>query len=48
MRKLHFKHAANLHFGPDVTPSDFLLSGWFKGQLASRLVAEINKFFEIV
>jgi hypothetical protein len=48
MQELHFKRIAYTPFNLDIASSNCFLFGWLKGQLASRLVAEIDQLFEVV
>jgi hypothetical protein len=48
MEELRPKRVAHPPFSHEITPSDFFLFGWLKGELSSRPDSEINGLFEIV
>jgi hypothetical protein len=46
MEELRLKRVAHPPFSSDIAPLDFFFFGWFKGELSSRSVSEINGFLK--
>jgi hypothetical protein len=48
IKELRLKCVSHPHFNSNIASSDLFLFGWFKDELSSQQISEINGIFEIV
>jgi hypothetical protein len=48
MEELHLKRVPHLPLSRDISPLDFFLFGWLKGELYSRQVSEIDGLLDVI